>query len=78
MTKSDPLADEPFSYTATRDGKVQIYCRGKLAKTLKGREASRFGNRIESADAPAAQLLMARVTGQFKFGNERQGKLRGK
>lgn len=57
----------------TKAGVVHIYCKGKLAKTLKGKEASKFSNRIDSANARDAQLLMARVTGQFKFGNERQG-----
>ena len=78
MPKDDPLASRPFSYRRTKDGTVRISQQGRVVKILRGRDAERFLHRIESADEEAAQLLMARVTGQFKFGNERMGKLRDK
>ena len=65
-------AEAPFSYMSTKTGLVQISCRGRLAKTLRGKAAARFLLRVESASADAAQLLMAKETGQFKLGNERQ------
>lgn len=48
-----------------------IYAEGKLAKTLKGSNATRFLTKIQSAPEREEQLIMARLTGQFKFGNER-------
>jgi len=69
-----PLADEPFSFTATKAGKVLITHHGKQAIILQGRAAQKFITTIESMTPAQAQLLMARATGQYKFGNERDGK----
>ena len=74
----DPLADRPFDYRATKDGRVRISFRGKVVTTLAAREAERFLSRTESADARGAQLLMAKATGHFKHGTERVSKERGK
>lgn len=67
-----PLDDEPFSYRAQKDGTVRITFRGKVVTTLAGKEATRFLARVAGADAAQAQLAMAKVTGNFKRGNERQ------
>lgn len=72
MSKS--LEDCPFSYLETKQGAVQIFCRNRMARTLRGKEALQFMDKVANADTQAQQLLMARVTGQFKFGNERLGK----
>ena len=69
--KAIPLQDQPFSYLKTKDGQLRIFHSGKLAKTLRGKAATRFFMKVESIGANEAQLLMARETGQFKFGNER-------
>ena len=69
---------EQFSYRETKDGRVQLFSAGRLAKTLTGNDAARFLSRIASLRDDAAQLLMAKATGQFRFGNERLSKLKGK
>lgn len=69
MTSS--LTDRPFSYQATRSGLVSISRDGRVATTLRGAEASKFLQRVERLPPSDAQRLMAKVTGQFKFGNER-------
>ncbi len=74
MTKTASLNDEPFSYREGKDDRVEILFRSKTAKTLKGAPAVRFLNRLAGLDAHGQQLLMARETGQFKFGNERGNK----
>ncbi len=77
-TKPPHKSDERprFSYTESKGDKVMILSNGKLAKTLSGKEAVNFLSRIElSSNEEQTQLIMARATGQFKFGNERQGKL---
>lgn len=71
------LAEEPFSYSATKDGKVFVSCHGKRVTILQGKEAERFLTRIDSADAQQAQLIMAKCTGNFKRGNEKMAKKRG-
>lgn len=60
-----------FSYRATKDGKVFLYWYGKQVKILKGSTAQEFLEDIANVDQREAQLVMARVTGNFKHGNER-------
>lgn len=71
VDKRGRLSGEPFSARATSDGKVFIRWHGKLVTTLRGAAAARFLKGLAGADAARAQLLMARVTGHFKHGNER-------
>lgn len=67
-----PLEDEPFSYRATADGRVMIAWNGRTARTLTGARAARFLAAVDGADPERCQLEMARVTGNFKRGNERR------
>ncbi|MBC8375364.1 MAG: hypothetical protein H8E26_04905 [FCB group bacterium] len=71
MAVNDSLTQKPFSYQASKDGKVRIFRSNKLATTLRGKEALRFLSKNESTDEAGSQLIMARVTGQFKLGNEK-------
>lgn len=68
------LDEEPFSYRAGKDGTVAIAWRGRRVTTLKGATAGDFLRRIAGLDAGAAQLVMAKATGNFKRGNERRGR----
>lgn len=76
MEKADPLAEQPFSYRATKTGLVRIAYLGAQVTTLSGKAAERFLSTVTDADAHAAQLAMAKATGNFKRGNEKQAKLR--
>ena len=60
-----------FTYETHRDGTVVITHRGRDAGTLRGGRAAKFLAEVESGDA---QLVMARWTGAYKFGNERMAK----
>ena len=66
-----PLEDRPFSYRAAKDDRVMIEWNGRRAAVLTGARARRFLTAVDGADAERAQLEMARVTGNFKRGNER-------
>ena len=66
--------DDVFSYRATKSGMVLIYCQGKQVTTLTGKQAERFLAQIAGLDDRAAQLVMAKATGNFKRGNERLAK----
>ena len=70
--EKDALADEPFAFRATAGGAVFVSYRGRDVTTLRGRATARLLARIERMDAAAAQGEMARVTGNFKRGNERR------
>ncbi len=70
----DPLESMPFSYATRSDGTIVISYRSAPVTILRGRSAERFTTRVSGTDAPGAQQLMARATGNFKRGNERDGK----
>jgi hypothetical protein len=71
IDKRGKLAEQPFTYQTAKDGKVFIHWKGKLVTTLRGKSAEKFMESIAVANSAQAQLLMARVTGHFKHGNER-------
>jgi hypothetical protein len=62
-------AAEGFEYRERKSGEVAIFHHGRLATTLRGERAARF---LSDAKAGDPQELMARVTGNYKRGNERQ------
>ncbi len=63
------MANNPngFDYRTVGDS-VVISHHGRKAITLRGRAAERFAVDVEDEDP---QLLMARLTGNYKHGNER-------
>ena len=80
MSDTQPAAaDEPqedsddlgFTYMATKAGVVFVRHHGKLASELRGAEALAFLKKIETASFAEEQQLMARLTGNYKRGNER-------
>ena len=73
VDKRHILDENIFTYFSSKQGKVFIYCRGKLARCLKGQAARAFLNKISALDAHEVQLVMAGLTGNFKRGNERTG-----
>ncbi len=65
------LDDELFSYRVSKDRKVFIFWRGKQIMILKDPAVSKFMREVADADPHQAQLLIAKLTGNFKHGNER-------
>lgn len=59
-----------FEYR-TRGDDVVITHHGRVATTLRGRRAADFLDDVEPGDP---QELMARVTGNYRRGNERQAR----
>jgi len=76
MAGQDRLGDEPFSYVTRADGTIVVRYREAPVTILRGKAAERFSMRAATVadNAAALQGLMARVTGNFKRGNERQGR----
>ncbi len=66
------IDDGAFDFVARRDGTVVISYHGRPVTTLRGNQAAKFFDRVENLGEREAQLLMARVTGNFKRGNERR------
>jgi hypothetical protein len=65
------LETEPFSYAHRKNGVVALEYEGRTVKTLSGKDAERFLERIAKLEGLEAQLVMAKLTGNFKRGNER-------
>jgi hypothetical protein len=71
-----PMSERPptslgFAYRERKGGAVEVLHHGRLACTLRGREALEFLAEARSASPSDAQQLMARLTGNYKRGNER-------
>lgn len=60
-----------FSWTRRKNGDVVITHRGRQASVLRGNRAAQF---VVDSAAGDEQELMARVTGNYKRGNERQAR----
>jgi hypothetical protein len=58
-----------FSYKERKSGDVVIKHNGRPATTLRGLRAQRFLIDVQTKDP---QQLMARMTGNYKHGNERR------
>ncbi len=59
---------EGFEYSVRNSGEILITHHAKRAAVLRGSQAERFLRRLATSDP---QHLMARVTGNYKRGNER-------
>ncbi len=68
------FAEDVFAYQEKKDQKVFLFWQGKRIMILKGNKADEFLRKVAGLDLRDAQLLMAKVTGHFKHGNERQAK----
>ena len=71
IDKRNRFAEEVFTYRATKDGRVLLFWQGKQVMTLKGSKAQKFLEDVDGLDEREAQLVIARITGNFKRGNER-------
>jgi len=71
IDKRNILDEEVFTYRITKDKKVFILYKGKHVTTLSGKKSEDFIKRIQNAEGKDAQLIMAKVTGNFKRGNEK-------
>jgi hypothetical protein len=72
VDKRNKLGEEPFDYEITKDGLVLLYWGNKHVKTLAGKAAQKFSKQIEALSDSDTQLVMAKLTGNFKRGNERK------
>lgn len=74
IDKRNILDEEPFSYRVSKDNKIFIFWYGKQVTILSGKQSEKFLSRMENAEGKDAQLIMAKVTGNFKHGNEKNNK----
>jgi hypothetical protein len=68
---SEEQSDLDFSIRARKGGDVEILHHGRVAATLRGRDAADLLAEVEGLADSESQQLMARLTGNYKRGNER-------
>ncbi|SCY08440.1 hypothetical protein SAMN02787079_01025 [Lysinibacillus sp. TC-37] len=76
IDKRNRLNEEPFTYQITKKGTIVIYYEGKQIKIVKENEAEHLLVKIHKVEGQTKeiQLLLAKITGNFKRGNEKSGK----
>lgn len=65
------LEDDPFDYRVTKSGVLLIRRGGRTVMELGGKKAAALIPKLGRDDETDQQLL-ARVTGNYRHGNERQ------
>ena len=62
---------DPFTYKITKSDKVFIFRNNKQIMTIKGQNALKFKNMVLTSSESQIQLYLAKITGNYKHGNER-------
>jgi hypothetical protein len=71
MPADDANGDLGFDFEVRQNGEVAIFHRQRLAAILRGKAAQQLIAQANELSDAALQQIMARVTGNFKRGNER-------
>lgn len=69
--RSMALADNPFEWSITKAGKLMIFRGGKQVMIVSAAKAEAIIAKL-GVDDETDQQVMARVTGQYRMGNERE------
>lgn len=69
---SEDSSDLGFTWQRMKNGEVRVMHHGRLASTLRGRDADEFLAEADGGDEASLQQTMARLTGNYKRGNERK------
>ena len=77
IDKRKRLDEEVFTFREAMDGRVMLYWHDRHVKTIAGAEARKFLKKIAGLEGKEVQLVMAKVTGNFKHGNERSASSKG-
>ncbi len=62
----------PFSFQITKENKVIIYRNNKQIKIVKGKWCDEFIDSLSSLNQEDLQVKLAKITGNYKHGNERK------
>lgn len=68
------LNDKPFSYKLMKDNKAQISYKEKAVSIITGKEYNKLVRVIQLDNVYELQLFLAKITGQFKHGNEKDNR----
>jgi hypothetical protein len=66
--------EKPFSCKLIKDNKAQVMYKGKIVSTITGKDYNKLLRVIALDNQYELQLFLAKLTGQFKHGNEKDPK----
>ena len=72
LDQRDKLKENPFDYQMTKANKMMIFFENRMIMTVSEKKAIKLHAKLEVADEFNQQLILAKATGHFKHGNERQ------
>ncbi|PKE43066.1 hypothetical protein CW666_10880 [Macrococcoides caseolyticum] len=80
IDRRNKLEEQPFTYNITKKKTVRIFYFGKPVVILKENKAEQLIERMEEVDFDEfdVQLLLAKATGNFKRGNEKNSRRKWK
>ena len=71
--KRDILKEErPFAWKILKEEKAVIYWQNKPIKTISGKDFFKLERLIDKNNSFEIQLFLAKITGNFKHGNEKR------
>jgi hypothetical protein len=68
----DALTENPFDFQITKAGTVLISRAGRQVAIVGGSRAVRLIAQLEAGDVDAQQQALARITGNYRRGNEKR------
>jgi hypothetical protein len=68
------LDEKPFDYKLIKEGKAIITYKGKAISTIAGKDYNKLVRVPALDNVYELQLFLAKTTGQFKHGNEKDNK----
>ncbi len=68
------LDENPFDFMVYKNRNVQIFYKGRPVMLLKDRSAQDLAEKLDRAEGKEVQLILAKITGNFKHGNEKLSK----
>jgi len=72
--QENKLSERPFSYKITANGKIIIYYNSRQIMIVTGSNSVKLQSKLLDKSDRQVQLILAKITGNFKHGNERSNK----
>ena len=72
IDQRNKLDENPFSYQITKAQKTMISWNNKVIMTLSEKDTKSFLSKIDGKSDYEIQMVLAKITGNFKHGNEKQ------
>lgn len=66
------LQSDPFDYRILKGGQIVVTRGGVQVAIVSGAAAAKLASALQAADDNVQQLLLAKITGNYKRGNERR------